>query len=114
ANAYAREADVVLALGTRFAETDSSSWDERFTWNVDKTELIQIDIDPAEIGRNYPVAFGAVADLRHAARQLAVAAAGVAPREDARVRDEIAAARSTIWNETAERGRLDGFPLKPE
>ena len=34
ANSYAREADVVLALATRFAETDSSSWDERFTWNV--------------------------------------------------------------------------------
>lgn len=114
ANAYAREADVVLALGTRFAETDSSSWDARFTWNVDTTELIQIDIDPAEIGRNYPVALGAVADLRHAAPQLAIAAEVMAPRENAGVRDEIAAARSAIWTETAERGRLDDFPLKPE
>jgi acetolactate synthase-1/2/3 large subunit len=114
ANAYAREADVVLALGTRFAETDSSSWDERFTWSVEDTELIQIDIDAAEIGRNYPVALGAVADLRHAARQLAIAAEAIAPRENAGARDEIAAARSAIWKETAERGRLDDFPLKPE
>ncbi len=62
ANTYAHEADVILALGTRFAETDSSSWDERFTWNVRTAELIHIDIDPDEIGRNYPVALGAVAD----------------------------------------------------
>ena len=31
-NDYARDADVVLALGTRFAETDASSWDPDFTW----------------------------------------------------------------------------------
>ena len=114
ANTYAREADVILALGTRFAETDSSSWDERFTWNVRTTELIHIDIDPAEIGRNFPVALGAVADLRHAARQLATAADATPAREHAGLRDEIVKARSAIWDETAERGRLDDFPLKPE
>ncbi len=114
ANAYAREADLVLALGTRFAETDSSSWDERFTWNVRTTELIQIDIDAAEIGRNFPVAWGAVADLRHAAKQLATAANAVPARVPSSFRDEIAKARSKIWDETAVRGRLDDFPLKPE
>ena len=114
ANAYASGADVILALGTRFAETDSSSWDQRFTWNVQTTELIQIDIDPAEIGRNFPVAIGAVADLRHAAPQLATAADAVPARERAGLRDEIAKARRTIWDETTERGRLDDFPLKPE
>ncbi|TME89489.1 MAG: thiamine pyrophosphate-binding protein [Chloroflexi bacterium] len=114
ANTYAREADVILALGTRFAETDSSSWDERFTWNAHTTALIHIDIDPAEIGRNFPVAIGAVADLRHAAPQLAAAAGALPAREHAGLRKRIASARSTIWDETAERGRLDDFPLKPE
>src|SRR5207247_3593793 len=114
ANTYAHEADVILALGTRFAETDSSSWDERFTWNVRTAELIHIDIDPDEIGRNYPVALGAVADLRHAAPQLATASDAVPIRANASLRDEIGKARSTIWDETAERGRLDAFPLKPE
>ena len=114
ANAYAREADVVLALGTRFAETDSSSWDARFTWDVRTTALIHIDIDPAEIGRNFPVAFGAVADVRHAAKQLADAARDASSRQSADLRAEIAEARELIWNETAARGRLDDFPLKPE
>ena len=114
ANAYAREADVVLAIGTRFAETDSSSWDERFTWNVQTTELIHIDIDQAEIGRNFPVALGAVADVRHAAQQLATAADGMPFRDGKGFREKIAQARETIWKETAERGRSSDFPLKPE
>ncbi len=46
-NRYTREADVVLALGTRFAETDSSSWDPRYTWSFPPAKLIQIDLDPA-------------------------------------------------------------------
>ena len=62
ANGYAREADVVLALGTRFAETDASSWHPDYTWRFPPSRLIQVDIDPAEIGRSYPVEIGAVAD----------------------------------------------------
>ena len=50
ANDYAREADVVLALATRFAETDASSWHPDYTWSFPPSRLIQIDIDPAEIG----------------------------------------------------------------
>lgn len=114
ANSYAREADVVLALATRFAETDSSSWDERFTWNVHDTDLIHIDIDANEIGRNFPVSIGAVADIRHAARQLGEAAASAPARDWSELGRTIARARQTIWSETAERGALDDFPLKPE
>ena len=53
-NTYALEADVVLAIATRFAETDASSWNPAYTWRFPPSRLIQIDIDPAEIGRNYP------------------------------------------------------------
>ena len=45
-NAYTRDADVVLAIGTRFAETDASSWNPEYTWRFPPTRLIQIDIDP--------------------------------------------------------------------
>ena len=72
-NTYALEADVVLALATRFAETDSSSWNPAYTWNIPPTRLIQIDIDPAEISRNYPVEIGAVADVNRAAMAIAEA-----------------------------------------
>ena len=71
ANAYAREADVVLALGTRFAETDASSWHPDYTWRFPPSRLIQVDIDPAEIGRSYPVEIGAVADTALAVAAIA-------------------------------------------
>ena len=45
---------MILAVGTRLAEANSSSWDPRFTFAIPPTRLIHIDADVAEIGRNYP------------------------------------------------------------
>lgn len=65
-NRMCREADWILGLGTRFAEADASSWYPEFTFSMPPTQLIQIDIDPEQIGRNYPVQIGAVAELKAA------------------------------------------------
>ena len=65
-NEQCRGADWILGLGTRFSEADCSSWEPEYTFNFPPTKLIHIDIDPAEIGRNYPVEIGAVADLKQA------------------------------------------------
>lgn len=65
-NAQCREADWILGLGTRFAEADASSWYPEFTFSMPPSKLIQIDIDPEQMGRNYPVEIGAVADLKSA------------------------------------------------
>ena len=118
---YTKGADVVLALATRFAETDASSWDPAYTWTFgDKhsppSRLLQIDIDPAEIGRNYPVEIGAVADVGDAVR--AIAAAVQAARPEALVREglraTIANARRTVFDTAREDGRSDDFPLRPQ
>ena len=61
ANRLASEADVILAVGTRFPETDSSSWEPGVTFSVPPTRLIHIDIDPHEPGRNYPTTIAGVA-----------------------------------------------------
>ncbi|GAA3383953.1 thiamine pyrophosphate-binding protein [Cryptosporangium minutisporangium] len=113
-NRYAREADVVLAIATRFAETDASSWDDRYTWSFPPTRLIQIDIDPAEIGRNYPVEIGAVADAALAVRRIAEAAMPHPETPRPALRAEIAAGRGELFAASAERGRSDDFPLRPE
>jgi acetolactate synthase-1/2/3 large subunit len=115
-NRYTRETDLVLALGTRFAETDSSSWDPRHTWSFPPAKLIQIDIDPAEIGRNYPVEIGAVADAGLAAVAIdrAVRAAHAEPRPRPELRAEIRQARTALFAEARERGRSEAFPLAPE
>ena len=61
-------ADVVFAVGTRFKEADCSSWYPGYTFNIgakgNDTKVIHIDIEPQEIGRNYPTEIGVVADAK--------------------------------------------------
>ncbi|NGO74223.1 thiamine pyrophosphate-binding protein [Streptomyces sp. YC504] len=113
---HTKGADVVLALATRFAETDASSWDPAHTWNFPPSKLIQIDIDPAEIGRNYPVEIGAVSDVGEAVRAIgaAVRAARPEPLTRAGLRDSIAVARRGVFDTAREDGRSDAFPLRPQ
>ena len=73
-------ADVILGLGTRFGEADSSSWYQGVTFDPDKTTFLQIDIDPSEIGRNYPVEIGAVGDLKIGLQQILEEVRSCAPR----------------------------------
>jgi acetolactate synthase-1/2/3 large subunit len=62
ANEKCRTADLILAVGTRLAEANSSSWDPRFTFDIPPTRLFHVDADVAEIGRNFPTELGVVAD----------------------------------------------------
>jgi acetolactate synthase-1/2/3 large subunit len=66
----ARNADVILALGCRFSDIHCSSWVPGYTYNIPPTKLIHVDIDPTEIGRNYPTELGIVGDAREVLRQL--------------------------------------------
>lgn len=70
ANHAARQADVLLALGVRFDDRTSSSWIPGYSFTIPPTELIHVDIDPEEIGRNYPVVLGLMADVRTFLRQV--------------------------------------------
>ncbi|GAA4346589.1 thiamine pyrophosphate-binding protein [Angustibacter luteus] len=115
-NDYTREADVVLAFGTRFAETDASSWDGRYTWGLPPGRLIQVDLDPSEIGRNYPVEMGVVADATQTVGAVlqAVRQASPAPRSRPGLRSRIVAVRDELFDASRERGGSDAFPLRPE
>jgi acetolactate synthase-1/2/3 large subunit len=64
ANETTRSADVVLALGTGFGEADCSSWKPEVTFSIPPTRLVQIDADPEEIGKIYPVEVGIVGDAK--------------------------------------------------
>jgi len=115
-NKYTMDADVVLALATRFAETDASSWNADYTWHFPPAKLIQIDIDPAEIGRNYPVEIGAVADVALAVDAIADAVVALSPHRTARpaLRETIGAERRELFTASRERGQSNDFPLRPE
>jgi len=63
-NALARSADVLLAVGCRFADETTSSYRRGSTYSIPPTRLIHVDIDATEIGKNYPVEVGVVGDCR--------------------------------------------------
>lgn len=66
----ARNADVILVLGCRFNDMHTGTWHPGFAYNIPATKLIQVDIDPGEIARNYPVDMGVVGDIRTVLAQL--------------------------------------------
>jgi acetolactate synthase-1/2/3 large subunit len=78
ANKAARTSDVILALGTRFDDRASSSWLPGVTFSIPPTRLIHVDIDPQEIGRNYPPTLAVIADTAEFAAGLL---AGITPGE---------------------------------
>jgi acetolactate synthase-1/2/3 large subunit len=57
-------ADVILAIGCRFADETASSYKDGVSFSIPPTKLIHIDIDPHEIGKNYPVSVGIVGDAK--------------------------------------------------
>lgn len=72
ANRLANEADAVLAVGTRFVDWLTASYTQD-VWRIPPAKLIHIDLDPREIGKNYPVEVGIVADAGVTLAQLAEA-----------------------------------------
>ena len=52
--------DVLLALGTIFHQVTTTSWVKNFGGQ----KIIQVDTDPTEIGKNYPVELGIVGDAK--------------------------------------------------
>jgi acetolactate synthase-1/2/3 large subunit len=60
-----RQADGLLAIGCRFTQAATGGWTLRLPESV-----AQIDIDPEEIGRHYPVRLGIHADAHETLRAL--------------------------------------------
>ncbi len=69
ANRLIGEADVLLAVGTRFSDRATANLDSFATG----AKKIQIDIDPAEINKNIPIDLAIVADAKPALKMLLTA-----------------------------------------
>lgn len=113
---FTANADILLGLGTRFAEADSSSWYPGTTFDLSKTEFLQIDIDPTEIGRNYPVSIGAIGDLKEALGQILEEAKKIKPDGIQRsgLRAEILESRMKFRDSTKEIANDGRFPMTPQ
>lgn len=115
-NDKCRGADYILAMGTSFKECDSSSWYPDFTFAGPPTKLIHIDIDPAEIGRNYPVEIGVVADLKKALTVLNKVARRLypTPRRNPAAEQEIAQAKQAFREANRAVEETNQFPMSPQ
>jgi acetolactate synthase I/II/III large subunit len=114
ANEKCRTADLLLAVGTRLAEANSSSWYPKYTFAIPPTRLIHIDADLAEIGRNYPTELGVIADAKLALRDVAKAARGMKHRDRGTLRQEIAHGRKSFMDNWDHQRTSDQYPLRPE
>jgi len=130
ANRATRGADVILALGTRFDDRSTSSWLPGYTYAIPPAKLIHVHVDPVELGRNYPVALGVMANPKDLlaqlhdgllARRTAGAGAGTGAPEarlDAPARrrwlGEIAAWRQQWERHVAPNRSSEAVPLRPE
>ncbi|MCK0171764.1 thiamine pyrophosphate-binding protein [Aliiroseovarius sp. S1123] len=113
-------ADYVFAVGTRFKEADCSSWYPGYTFNIggkdDTTKVIHIDIEPQEIGRNYPTEIGVVADAKAALRVLTRVAKEMYPDGFPRAekKAEISDFRTKFKASNTEMQTSSAFPMMPE
>lgn len=113
-NKTASNADVVLSLGCRFTDWSASSYRKGVTFSIPDSKLIQVDIDPREIGKNYPAEAGIVGDCRLV---LADILAGISDEQARKARESRAsylagiAALKKEWEEKLERRRsYQGMP----
>lgn len=60
ANQIVSEADLVIFIGTGAGDQVTNNW----TLPMTGVDVIQIDINPVELGRNYPGTYGILADAR--------------------------------------------------
>ena len=113
-NKTAANADVVMSLGCRFTDWSASSYRKGVTFSIPDAKLIQVDIDPREIGKNYPAEVGVVGDCKLV---LAVILAGISVEQARKTRVAsasylaVVAALKKEWEEKLEQRRsYNGMP----
>jgi acetolactate synthase-1/2/3 large subunit len=118
ANEACKNADVILALGCSFDDRATSAWLPGYTFSIPPTSLIQVDIDSSEIGRNYPVYLGIVADVKACLGALARLAEGKsAGARTARMDQWLGKLNDCrdIWNKYQDPlAQSDQTPIRPE
>lgn len=108
ANQVVSEADLVIYVGSHTGDQVTHNW----TVPPPGTSIVQIDIDPAEIGRSYAGAIGVVGDAKAA---LAKLIAALDPRPANEVWLQRTRTLVSMWHDEIEPLRQsDAVPIRPE
>jgi acetolactate synthase-1/2/3 large subunit len=117
ANHVVSIADTVLVVGSRLAPTDTC-FENPELLDPDRQKFLQIDVEPLNIGRHFPVAAAIVADAREALASLIAETRPrltAAVREAGRRRREHLGEVKALHRYFAEPGQQsDDVPLRPE
>ncbi len=109
ANELIGQADLVVFLGSGVSDQTTHEW----TVPGANARVIQIDINPAEIGRNYPNSIGIAADVKVALGRMLELTGGEKPRWLQWARR--CAAIVSAWRQEYEPLRnSDAIPIRPE
>lgn len=117
AHELVRDADVVLVVGSRLAEMETSSWNAEVSFRVPPTRILQVDIEPTMIGKSYPVEVGLQGDAATVVAQLAERIKARTPRRPWETSPRITSIvqRRKAWrDELAEAARSGDYPMTPE
>jgi acetolactate synthase I/II/III large subunit len=117
ANEATKNADIILSLGFSFDDRATSAWLDGYTLAIPPSRLIQIDIDPQEIGRNYTPTLGIIGDAGAslgALLELATARLGGAPQRTRPWLDRLFGCRDVWLKYQGSFAAADQVPLRPE
>ena len=103
--------DVILALGCKFSY--SMGHGDEPIWKYSQ-KLIQVDIDPAIIGRNKPVSLGIVADCKMFLTQLLEEVKKMKNVESSEWLNNLAEMRQKQIVSTKRKGSKDNTPIRPQ
>lgn len=107
ANHVVAEADLVIYAGSNTSDHTTANW----KMPAQGTAIVQLDLDPVELGRNYPGATGIQCDVRAGLEALAAQA------DAARHAEWLVRTQKFVdeWRAEAEKARAsDAVPMRPE
>jgi acetolactate synthase-1/2/3 large subunit len=109
-NGIASTADVVIAVGCRFTDWSASSYAKGVSFSIPDSKLIHIDVDPQEIGKNYPAEVGIAADAKVTLAKIIEALSGETP-ERPEYEQELADRKAEWEEQLSKRRDSDRFPF---
>ena len=112
-NEAVRQADLLIAVGTRFPEMDASSWRPDFFAAIPPVQLVHIDVDPNQIDKVYPATVGLVGDARRALTELLRALDAHSRPDRSQWLAELTALKADWDVEAAAVRNSDAFPYEP-
>lgn len=109
ANQVVAAADVVFLVGMKSSQQVTSAW----TQPTSAQTVVHLDVDPAEVGKVFPVAAGMAADARVGLEALAVACADCRPERSVWL-DQVAGFKQQ-WQDVIGAEMNDaGSPIRPQ